>query len=124
MAGKREETVAGGNFPTLKLVYMGMSGVCKEKEGAMVLRLMEEPRIDNLRNYPADLVEKLRALLVAGAQAYPDPSRKQFYDLENGSRMFYIHLSPTGKVWLLATWVKECQPMAVANNAALVAAHP
>jgi hypothetical protein len=96
---------------------MGMSGVCREKEGAMVLRLMEEPRIDNLRNYPADVVEKLRALLVAGAEAYPDPRRKQFYDLQNGSRIFYIHLSPTGKVWLLATWLKQSPYTAVANAA-------
>ncbi len=85
----------------------------------MLLRLKEDPRIDNLRNYPADLVEKLRALLVAGAQASPDPRRKQFYDVANGSRVFYIHLSPTGNVWLLATWVKQCPPMAAANDAAL-----
>ena len=84
----------------------------------MLLRLKEDPRIDNLRSYPTDIVEKLRALLVAGAQAYPDPRRKQFYDVENGSRIFYIHLSPTGKVWLLATWVKQCPPLAVAHNAA------
>ena len=96
-----------------------MSGVWGEKEGAMVLRLKEDPRIDNLRNYPADLVEKLRALLVAGAEAYPDPRRKQFYDVANGSRIFYIHLSPTGKVWLLATWLKQSPYTAVANAAAL-----
>ena len=83
----------------------------------MVLRLMEDPTIDNLRNYPADIVEKLRALLVAGAEAYPDPRRKQFYDLQNGSRVFYIHLSPTGKVWLLATWLKQSPYTAVANAA-------
>jgi len=85
----------------------------------MLLRLKEDPRIDNLRSYPTDIVEKLRALLVAGAQAYPDPRRKQFYDVENGSRIFYIHLSPTGKVWLLATWLKHSQPMAAAKDAAL-----
>jgi streptogramin lyase len=96
-----------------------MSGVWGEKEGTMLLRLKEDPKIDNLRSYPADIVEKLRALLAAGAQAYPDPRRKRFYDVQNGSRMFYIHLSPTGKVWLLATWVKECQPLAAANDAAL-----
>jgi hypothetical protein len=94
-----------------------MSGVWGEKEGAMILRLKEDPRIDNLRNYPADLVEKLRALLVAGAEASPDLRRKQFYDVENGSRVFYIHLSPTGKVWLLATWLKQSAYTAVANAA-------
>jgi len=123
MAGTREETVATGNFPTPKLVYRGMTAVRGEKEGTMVLRVRENPEIDNLRNYPADIVEKLRALLVAGAQVYPDPRRKEFYDVANGSRMFYIHLSPTGEVWLLATWVKACQQMAAANDA-LVAARP
>ena len=89
----------------------------------MVLRLRDNPEIDNLRNYPGDIVEKLRELLVAGAQVYPDPHRREFYDVANGSRMFYIHLSPTGKVWLLATWLKQCQ-QAAAPNDALVAARP
>ena len=88
----------------------------------MVLRLKENPKIDNLRNYPADIVEKLRELLAAGAQAYPDPHRREFYDVANGSRMFYIHLSPTGKVWLLATWLKECRQAATVNESALAAA--
>lgn len=88
----------------------------------MHLRLNESPRIENLRNYPADVVEKLRQLLEAGAQAYADPHRREFYDLENGSRMFYIHLSPTGKVWLLATWLKQCQQAEVVNESALAAA--
>jgi hypothetical protein len=99
-----------------------MTAVRGEKEGAMLLRLKENPKIDNLRNYPADIVEKLRALLVAGAQVYPDPHRKEFYDVQNGSRMFLIHLSPTGKVWLLATWLKQCQAIASENDAALAAA--
>ena len=83
----------------------------------MVLRVKENPKIDNLRNYPTDIVEKLRALLVAGAQVYPDPRRREFYDVANGSRMFYIHVSPTGKVWLLATWLKESQQAAAATDA-------
>jgi len=87
----------------------------------MLLHLSDNPRIDNLRNYPADVVEKLRELLAAGAKAYPDPRRKEFYDVENGARMFYIHLSPSGRVWLLATWLKECQ-QAAAHDAVLAAA--
>jgi len=122
MADTREEAVATRNFPTPRLVYRGMTAVRGEKEGTMVLRVRENPRIDNLRNYPADIVEKLRALLVAGAQVYPDPHRREFYDVANGSRMFYIHVSPTGKVWLLATWLKECRQAAAANDAALAAA--
>jgi hypothetical protein len=121
MASKAQETIAG-NFPTPSSVYPKRGAVYGERGGAMLLHLSGNPRIDNLRNYPADVVEKLRELLVAGAKAYPDPRRKKFYDVENGARMFYIHLSPTGNVWLLATWLKECQEAAAARDAALTAA--
>jgi streptogramin lyase len=89
----------------------------------MVLKLNGNTGIDNLRNYPAEVVEKLRSLLAAGARASRDPNRKEFYDVENGSRMFYIHISPTGNVWLLASWVKPPAPLAEAQPA-LVEARP
>jgi len=72
----------------------------------MTLVMKRNTQIDNLRNYPTEVVEKLRALLQTGANAYPDPHRQNFYDVENGSRMFYIHLAPNGRVWLLASWLK------------------
>ncbi len=73
----------------------------------MVLHLNGDLRIENLRNYSPEMVEKLRELLAAGAQAQIDPRRKNFYEVENGSRVFYIHLSPvSGNVFLLATWLK------------------
>ena len=85
----------------------------------MVIRLNQHPLIENLRNYPAEAVEKLRLLLASGAQAVPDPHRKDFYELENGTRSFYIHISPVnGKVYLLASWIKEVQPVATAHQAA------
>lgn len=83
----------------------------------MILKLNGNTGIDNLRNYPAEIVEKLRSLLASGARAYPDPNRKEFYDLENGSRMFYIHISPSGAVWLLASWIKNPASMAEAQPA-------
>ncbi len=74
----------------------------------MILRLNGNPTIENLRNYPAELVDKLGALLAAGVQAHADPRRKNFYDVENGSRVFFIHVSPiSGKVMLLATWFED-----------------
>ncbi|MFQ5663012.1 MAG: hypothetical protein ACE5HL_04195 [Terriglobia bacterium] len=83
----------------------------------MVLRLNEKLTIDNLRNYPAETVERLRALLAAGALAHADPRRKNFYELENGTRVFYIHVSPNGgKVLLLATWPRENPPGAAQRN--------
>lgn len=90
----------------------------------MTLRLNGNTRIDNLRDYPAEVVEKLRGLLADGAKAYPDPHRKNFYDLENGSRMFYIHVSPSGNVWLLATWLKTSESICGASAPALVEARP
>lgn len=78
----------------------------------MILRLegkaAENLRIENLRDYPGELVEKLRGLLLRGAEARPDPSRKGFYDVDNGARVFFIHVSPvSGKVMLLASWRKQ-----------------
>ncbi len=79
----------------------------------MMLRFEREPMIDNLRNYPAEIVGKLRALLASGAEANPDPHRRNFYDVMNGSRIFYIHVAPSGKVLLLASWEK-LKPASVA----------
>jgi hypothetical protein len=90
----------------------------------MLLQLKTNPRIDNLRHYPDETVEKLRGILARGARAYPDPHRRNFYDVENGSRMFYIHLTPAGHVWLLATWLKEAPQPAVLPAAELAVAHP
>jgi len=74
----------------------------------MTLRLKREPVIDNVKNHSAEAVAKLRAMLMEGAPARPDPRRKNFYELENCSRIYYIHVSPvTGKVMFLAVWDKE-----------------
>lgn len=74
----------------------------------MTLRMNDALIIENLRNYPAETVAQLRSLLQAGASAQMDPHRENFYELENGARVFYIHVSPvSGKVWLLACWPKE-----------------
>lgn len=76
----------------------------------MVLQIAGNPAIDNIQRYPQEIVDKLRGLLHAGAVAHPDPTRKGFYDVENGTRMFFVHLSPTGKVLLLASWLKDRRP--------------
>src|SRR5258706_2187037 len=65
------------------------------------------PGVDNLRNYPAEIIKELEGLLLSGGLALPDPKRKGFYDLENYDRIFFIQISSiTGKVVLLATWRK------------------
>lgn len=74
----------------------------------MFLRLNDKRKIDNLRNYPAAEVEKLRRLLAAGAPAQLDRHRKDFYEVENCSQVFYVHVSPNnGTVMLLAIWRKD-----------------
>ena len=83
----------------------------------MKLRMEKEPIIDNLRNHPTEMVENLRALLKAGAPAHADPRRKNFYELENCSKVYYIHLSPAnGKVMLLAVWDKDAGEETTAEN--------
>ncbi len=74
----------------------------------MLLRLSESPVIDNLQNYPAETVEKLRSLLTAGAIVVPDPRRKNFYDVQNGEHVYYVHVTPSGRVLFLAVWRREC----------------
>jgi hypothetical protein len=71
----------------------------------MILRMEQQPSIDNLRNYPAEAVDQLGKLLVEGASAREDPPRKNFYDAEHADQAFFIHVSPSsGRVMLLATW--------------------
>jgi hypothetical protein len=72
----------------------------------MVLRLNQNANIEDLRNYPAETLEQLRILLAEGAKARVDPRRKNFYEVEDSSRVFYLHICPSGKVLLLAVWDK------------------
>src|SRR5260370_35496954 len=73
----------------------------------MFIRMKQRPAVDNLRNYPAEIIKELEELLLSGGSALPDPKRKGFYDLENYDRTFFIQISSiTGKVVLLATWRK------------------
>ena len=73
----------------------------------MFLRMKRLPGVDNLRNYPAEIIKELEELLLSGGSAFPDPKRNGFFDLENYERTFFIQISSiTGKVVLLATWRK------------------
>jgi hypothetical protein len=74
---------------------------------------MKEVKVENLRNYSGEVVDKLSGLLLAGAEADMDPHRRGFYDVYNGTRVFFIHISPvSGKVILLASWLRECAAVA------------
>ena len=85
----------------------------------MILKMNGPFRIDNLRRYSYETVETLRSALVAGVTATADSHRKNFYDLEAGESIFYIHLSRTGAVLLLACWRKEPAHQAIAHKTPL-----
>jgi hypothetical protein len=64
--------------------------------------------IENLRNYPAEVVEELRRLLASDAPVRPDPHRADFYELDGPTRVFYVHVSAAiGSVLLLGIWPRE-----------------
>lgn len=72
------------------------------------LRFNGNLQIEDLRKHSEEIVEKLRRLLSDGTTAQADPRRKDFYEVQNGSVVYYIHVSPISrKVLLLATWPKE-----------------
>jgi hypothetical protein len=74
----------------------------------MVMCAEYELNIENLRNHPPETVSALRELLVGGTRVTPDPKRPNFYEIEDDSIVYYIHVFPaSGKVLLLATWPNE-----------------
>ncbi|MCL6482020.1 MAG: hypothetical protein K6U02_09860 [Firmicutes bacterium] len=84
----------------------------------MVLRLNQDVTVENPRQHAAEDVAVVRNLLTAGAIARPDPQRVNFYELEAGNRVFYIHISPvTGHVLLLASWTADPGPRQAATGA-------
>jgi hypothetical protein len=82
----------------------------------MFLRMKRSQGIENLRNYPTANITQLEELLASGVSALPDPKRKDFYDLKNHERTFFIHISSvTGQVALLATWLRTTRAIAHAG---------
>jgi hypothetical protein len=82
----------------------------------MLLRMKQVPGVDNLRNYRTEIIKGLEELLLSGGSALPDPKRRGFYDLENHERTFFIHISSiTGRVALLATWLRPKRAVAFAG---------
>jgi hypothetical protein len=74
----------------------------------MELRWNRPLEIEDLRNHPAEQIAHLRELLASGATAHPDPRRRHFYEVQDGTLVYYIHVPPTtGKVQLLAVWGKQ-----------------
>jgi hypothetical protein len=77
----------------------------------MVMKLENEIYIEDPRHHSPERVETLRQLLAGGARVEADPKRSDFFELESGSDVYYIHISPiTGKILLLAAWQKDSVP--------------
>jgi hypothetical protein len=77
----------------------------------------EQIRIENARLYPAAIVDRLHAALSKGVELHADKTRRNFYDLEIGSRVYFIYVAPaSGNITLIATWVKTRAPADEGSN--------
>lgn len=77
----------------------------------MVMKLDHELYIEDPKHHSFERVEILRQLLAGGARVEADPKRSDFFEVESGSDIYYIHISPiTGKILLLAAWPKDSVP--------------
>ena len=87
------------------MVPLGNDSLYQERE-TMILRMDQSPSIDNLRDYPDEVVNLLGKLLAEGVTARQDPRRNHFYDIEHPNGTFFIHVNPSSRrVILLAKWV-------------------
>jgi hypothetical protein len=81
------------------------------------LELTEESKIDDPRGHSPETLRRLRQALASGAPAAPDARRVDFFEIQDGDQVFYIHVSPVSqKVTLLATWAIEAN-MEIARTA-------
>jgi hypothetical protein len=94
------------------------------ERGKMFLQMNQLPGVDNLQNYPAEIIKELEDLLLSGGSAVPDQKRESFYDLENHKRIFFINISPiTGRVTLLASWLRPMAKFETVRSAKSVQNH-
>jgi len=67
--------------------------------------------IEDLGNHPAATIIRLGILLAGTVSATPDPKRRCFYEIEGGSTVYYVYVSPSsGKISLLASWANAMRP--------------
>lgn len=77
----------------------------------MVMKLEHELNIEDPRHHSPERIETLRQLLAGGARVEADPKRSDFFEVESGSDVYYIHISPiSGKIVLIAAWSKDSVP--------------
>ena len=74
----------------------------------MVMRWENEVQVQDIRNHRPELVHGLESLLLGGTSLTPDPRHPGFFEIHDGTQVYYIHIVPnTRKVLLLAAWMQE-----------------
>jgi hypothetical protein len=68
--------------------------------------------IRDLGKHSAVAVISLGIVLAGDVNVTPDSERKDFYEVQGGSTIYYIYVSPvTGSIDLIATWKNSAQPL-------------
>ena len=68
--------------------------------------------IRDLGKHSAVTVICLGIVLAGSVNVTPDSERKNFYEVERGSTIYYIYVAPvTGTIYLIATWENFAQPI-------------
>jgi hypothetical protein len=71
------------------------------------LELTAESKIEDPRGHSPETLRRLREAIASGVPANPDARRPGFFEIQSEDQVFYIHVSPTQKITLLATWSHE-----------------
>ena len=88
------------------------SPIAKPQAKAMRMNFGEVLDIKDLGKHSAVTVIRLGIVLAGTVNVTPDPKRKNFYEVEGGSAVYYIYVSPiTGTISLIATWRNIAQLM-------------
>lgn len=79
---------------------------------AMRMNFGEVFEIRDLGKHSAVAVISLGIVLAGDVNVTPDSERKDFYEVQGGSTIYYIYVSPvTGSIDLIATWKNSAQPL-------------
>jgi hypothetical protein len=77
--------------------------------------------IEDLGNHSVATVIELGILLAGTVNVTPDLKRRNFYEVEHGSTVYYIHVSSvSGTIYFLATWKKHTASRTQAHLASSV----
>jgi len=78
----------------------------------MRMNFGEVLEIEDLGKHSAGTVIRLGIVLAGTVEVAPDPKRRNFYDVKNGSTTYYIYVSPfTATISLIAAWKNEAHEM-------------